>query len=95
MDGEPPKVASLGARRFNSADPMETRIAPRDAIEGALEECDRLKPDHVLIIFGSIDPSDNTSASSYYQAGNYTFPGQLGLCFAAGLMIRDDAIGRT
>lgn len=92
MSGEPPKIVSLGARRFHQTRDT-TKTTVREALEAALEFADESKPDHVIVLFAKVDGGE--TESRYFQAGSYAYHAQMGLCTNAALQLRASSIDES
>lgn len=90
MSDDQDNVRSLGAARFN----RNTDPAAHDAttaLDVAYEWIKSLdhKPDHIIVLVGR-DMPDGSSGTRFFQAGNYRYHAQQGLCSEGALMIREN-----
>lgn len=84
-------VRSIGAARFNrNTDPAaHDPITALDAAYDWIKSLDQ-KPEHIIVLIGR-EMSDGASGTQFFQAGNYPYHAQQGLCSEGALMIRESS----
>lgn len=81
------KIISFGANRFRKSEEVDkTRI--EDAIEAAKEFLQESGGDHIIICCGRTT-DDGISGTKFFQAGSFSYHGQMGLLYEVQNMIRD------
>lgn len=87
-------IDEVAVRRFENAN-EPTDIKPVDALEAArkyvLEADDDDRPEHIIVILGRMSKeTDSGSATHFFQAGNYRYHAQIGLCFEMIQLLREN-----
>lgn len=88
-DDQDESISKLSVARFHkNTDPAAHN--PTAALDAAYEaiRSGENTPDHIIVLFGRTT-ENNGSAHRYFQAGNYSYHAQTGLCMEGMLMIRE------
>lgn len=82
-------IRDIGLARFHKVDDPGAHDAVT-ALDAAREWIDTLdhKPDHIIVIVGRTFP-DGANGTRFFQAGNFRYHAQQGLCLEGANMIRE------
>ena len=81
-------VTSISSIRWEREDDP-AKFEPTAALEAAMRAAKEKMPNHVIVIFGC-DAEDGGCSARYFQAGEYRYLSQIGLCLEASMLIRSD-----
>lgn len=89
MSDDPDNVYNLSVARFhrNSDPAAHAATSALDAAWDWIKSLDHA-PDHIIVLVGR-DMPDGGNETKYFQAGNYKYHAQQGLCMEGMNMIRE------